>query len=81
MAYRCGLPARGVGHQPSLVTSPQAATDTTRDVVVVVPGITGFVLAGESGAEIWGLSGQALMNGLRSLGRNIDGLLLPPEVR
>ncbi len=48
------------------------------DVVVVVPGVTGSVLAqGEDTNEVWGLSGRAVMNGVLSLGRSVKSLQLP----
>ena len=47
-------------------------------VVVVVPGITGSVLAvGTNENEVWGLSGRAIMNGVQSLGQNVQRLRLP----
>jgi hypothetical protein len=50
----------------------------TPDIVVVVPGITGSVLAvGTDESEVWGLSGRAIMNGVESLGQNVQRLRLP----
>jgi hypothetical protein len=43
------------------------------DLVVVIPGILGSVLERE-GKEVWGLSGQAMIDNLLSLGRNIQYL-------
>jgi hypothetical protein len=50
-----------------------------RDLIVVIPGILGSVLERE-GREIWGLSGQAMIGNLLSLGRNIQQLALPQGV-
>jgi pimeloyl-ACP methyl ester carboxylesterase len=48
------------------------------DLVVVVPGITGSVLAiGEHQHEVWALSGRAIMDAVLSLGRNVQRLRLP----
>ena len=53
-----------------------------RDLVICVPGITGSVLR-RDGRDVWNVSGGALMNALRTLGRSIDDLKLegdPPDV-
>jgi Lecithin:cholesterol acyltransferase len=53
-----------------------------RDLVICIPGITGSVLR-KDGRDVWNVSGGALMNALRTLGRSIDDLKLkgdPPEV-
>jgi pimeloyl-ACP methyl ester carboxylesterase len=48
------------------------------DVVVIIPGITGSVLAiGDDRNEVWGLSGRAIMKGVVTIGRSIDRLILP----
>jgi pimeloyl-ACP methyl ester carboxylesterase len=48
------------------------------DIVVVLPGITGSMLAiGDDRNVVWGLSGRAVMNGVLSLGRSVDRLKLP----
>ena len=47
-----------------------------RDVVVVIPGITGSVLTTDDG-DVWGLSGRAIMRGIVTLGRSVDRLRLP----
>jgi hypothetical protein len=46
-----------------------------RDVVVLVPGITGSVLR-KDGKDLWALSGSAFFDALKSLGRNLDALRL-----
>jgi hypothetical protein len=45
------------------------------DVIVVIPGITGSVLA-KDGKDVWALSGAALLRGLRTLGRSVRDLQL-----
>jgi pimeloyl-ACP methyl ester carboxylesterase len=45
------------------------------DVVVVIPGITGSVLA--RNGDVWALSGSAFASGLFSLGRSLQHLKLP----
>ena len=50
-----------------------------RDLIVVIPGILGSVLERE-GKEVWGLSGQAVIDNLLSLGRNIQHLALPQGI-
>jgi hypothetical protein len=48
------------------------------DLIVVIPGITGSVLAvGDDQNEVWSRSGKAIMSAVRSLGRNADVLKLP----
>jgi hypothetical protein len=47
------------------------------DVVVVLPGITGSVLQ-KDGTDVWAVSGGAVANALRTLGRSIQDLALPP---
>jgi hypothetical protein len=48
------------------------------DLVVVVPGISGSVLAiGEPQREVWARSGRAIMDAVRTLARNVQGLRLP----
>jgi pimeloyl-ACP methyl ester carboxylesterase len=44
------------------------------DVVVVIPGITGSVLARDG--DVWALSGRAIASGLFSLGRSLQRLKL-----
>jgi hypothetical protein len=48
------------------------------DVVVVIPGITGSVLARDG--DVWALSGRALASGLFSLGRSLRRLKLPEGI-
>jgi Lecithin:cholesterol acyltransferase len=52
------------------------ATPKISDLVVVLPGITGSALA-KDGHEVWGLSGSALLRGIRTLGRSVSQLTLP----
>jgi hypothetical protein len=47
------------------------------DVMVLVPGITGSVLQ-KDGRDVWAISGGAVVQALRSLGRNVQDLTLPP---
>ena len=46
-----------------------------RDVIVLLPGITGSVLQ-KDGKDVWALSGGAAVNGLATLGKSIKGLKL-----
>ncbi len=50
------------------------------DMVVVVPGILGSRLADADGHEVWGLSGRALLRGIRTFGRSVRDLTLPPDL-
>lgn len=50
------------------------------DLVVVVPGILGSRLADADGHEVWGLSGPALLRGIRTFGRSVRSLALPPDL-
>lgn len=47
-------------------------------MVVVVPGILGSRLADADGHEVWGLSGKALLRGIRTFGKSVKGLTLGP---
>src|SRR4051812_45429468 len=47
-----------------------------KDLIVVIPGITGSELA-LNGKPVWGLSGQALMLGVLTLGKRVERLKLP----
>ena len=47
------------------------------DVLVILPGITGSVLQ-KDGRDVWAISGGAVVQALRSLGRSIQDLALPP---
>jgi pimeloyl-ACP methyl ester carboxylesterase len=49
-----------------------------RDVVVVLPGITGSVLQ-HGGRDLWAVSGGAVWAALTSLGRSFDRLLLEDD--
>ena len=46
-----------------------------RDIVVILPGITGSVLQKDD-KDVWAASGQAIWGGLRSLGGSFQGLKL-----
>jgi hypothetical protein len=50
-----------------------------RDLIVVIPGILGSVLERE-GKEVWGLSREAMIGNLLSLGRNSQQLALPQGI-
>ncbi|WP_406380979.1 hypothetical protein [Streptomyces sp. NBC_01618] len=50
------------------------------DLVVVVPGILGSRLADADGHEVWGLSGKALLRGIRTFGKSVKGLTLRPDL-
>jgi pimeloyl-ACP methyl ester carboxylesterase len=55
---------------------------TMRDVVVVLPGITGSVLQ-KDGKDVWNVSGGSVLRALLSLGQNVKDLALvddPPDV-
>lgn len=54
---------------------PQPMTD----LLVIIPGITGSVLS-HNGKEVWGLSGEAVVGNLLSLGRNLKRLKLPEGI-
>jgi pimeloyl-ACP methyl ester carboxylesterase len=55
------------------------ATAKISDLVVVLPGITGSALA-KDGHEVWGLSGSALLRGIRTLGESVSRLTLPTGI-
>lgn len=50
-----------------------------RDVVVLLPGITGSVLANEKGKEVWSPSAGAIWRAITSLGDSIKDLELDPD--
>ncbi|MFA6506630.1 MAG: hypothetical protein WCT14_11050 [Treponemataceae bacterium] len=50
-----------------------------KDIVILLPGIMGSVLADAQGNEIWSLSGGALWKAVTSFGESITGLELPPS--
>jgi len=66
-----GATAAGVLLQRRVHAEPQPM----RDVVVLIPGITGSVLR-KDGKDLWALSGSAFFSALRSMGRNLDALRL-----
>ncbi len=47
-----------------------------RDVVILLPGITGSVLANKTGKEVWAPSGGAIWRAITSFGHSIEGLEL-----
>jgi len=49
-----------------------------RDIVVLLPGITGSVLQ-KDGKDIWAISGQAIWKALTSLGSSLSQLMLGDE--
>lgn len=49
-----------------------------RDVVVCIPGITGSVLR-KNDRDVWNVSGGAVLNALRSLGRSVGDLKLEDD--
>ena len=51
---------------------------SVRDVVVLLPGITGSVLANSKGKEVWSPSGGAIWRAISSLGGAITDLELDP---
>lgn len=55
------------------------STQPMRNLIVVIPGIRGSVLERES-KEVCGLSGQAVIDNLLSLGRNIQHLALSQSI-
>ncbi|WP_330176183.1 hypothetical protein OG875_23385 [Streptomyces sp. NBC_01498] len=50
------------------------------DLVVVLPGILGSRLADAEGHEVWGASGAALWQGIRTFGRSVGRLTLPADL-
>jgi hypothetical protein len=57
---------------------PVAGNVWLRDLVVLLPGISGSVLQ-KDGKDIWGVSGQAVWAFLRSRGASLRGLALPAD--
>lgn len=55
-----------------------ASKTRMKDVVVILPGITGSVLQ-KDGKDIWALSGQALWQALRSMGNSLELLRLEED--
>lgn len=54
-------------------------TNQMTDLIVIIPGITGSILA-KDGEEVWGLSGATIIKNLLSLGRNLKNLQLPQDI-
>ena len=50
-----------------------------RDVVILLPGITGSVLANQAGKEVWAPSAGAAWRVITSLGHSIEGLELASD--
>lgn len=50
-----------------------------RDLVILLPGITGSVLANKSGAEVWAPSGGAVWRAITSFGGSIESLELKSD--
>ncbi len=50
-----------------------------RDVVVLLPGITGSVLANKAGKDVWAPSAGAVWRTITSLGRSVTGLELASD--
>jgi pimeloyl-ACP methyl ester carboxylesterase len=48
-----------------------------KDMVIVVPGITGSVLVDEHDDDIWNVSGQAVWSYIRTLGTSLERLIVP----
>lgn len=53
------------------------AKSPMRDMIIVLPGITGSVLVDGNGDEMWNVSGKALWSYLHSFGKNLDKLVVP----
>lgn len=45
------------------------------DLVILIPGIMGSVLS-KDGRDVWAISGGAIANGIRTLGKSVTGLTL-----
>lgn len=52
----------------------------THDLVVVLPGITGSTLRTEDGTLVWSPTAGALVNAIKSFGRNVNALRLPQGI-
>ncbi len=50
-----------------------------RDVVVLLPGITGSVLANAAGKPVWDPSVRAVWQAVKSLGKSVTGLEMDPS--
>jgi pimeloyl-ACP methyl ester carboxylesterase len=55
------------------------AKTAMRDMIVVLPGLTGSVLVDKNGDEIWNASGEAAWSYIRSLGKSLEKLILAPH--
>jgi pimeloyl-ACP methyl ester carboxylesterase len=53
---------------------------TVRDLVIVVPGIMGSELVDAKGRRVWSVSPGALANAVRTLGKSLRRLQLPPGI-
>lgn len=63
-----------------MATRRKADPAQVDDLVVVVPGIMGSRLADADGTEVWGPSGAALLEGIRTFGGSVKRLALPRGV-
>jgi hypothetical protein len=63
---------------PRRAAAQPTAPQPMRDVVVLVPGITGSALR-KDGQDLWALSGASFFSGLKTLGRNLDALRMAGE--
>ena len=52
------------------------AKSTMRDMIILLPGITGSVLVDDKGNEIWNVSGNAAWSYLSSLGKSLEKLVV-----
>jgi len=50
-----------------------------RDVVILLPGITGSVLVDKRGHELWAPSAEVVWRAITTLGRSVEGLELPAD--
>lgn len=50
-----------------------------RDVIVLLPGITGSVLANRAGKEVWSPTAGTVWRAITSLGKSVEGLAFPPD--
>lgn len=50
-----------------------------RDMIIVLPGITGSVLVDEKGNEVWNASAGAAWSYIRSLGESLEKLVVAPH--
>ncbi|MEU4195777.1 hypothetical protein AB0E69_28005 [Kribbella sp. NPDC026611] len=52
----------------------------SRDLVVVIPGIMGSELVDAQGRPVWSLSAGSLVRAIRTFGRSVRSLTLPPDI-